>query len=111
MDISDGLVADLVKMMEASGQAARLEAWHIPIHPLLARAFPETALSMALTGGEDYQLLYTAPSPLMEETLSQIPEATVVGQVVQGSSGNVIVVDQKGVELPLLQGGWDHFRP
>ena len=110
MDISDGLVDDLAKMMEASGLAARLEAGHIPIHPSLARAFPETALTMALSGGEDYQLLYTAPSPLMENTLSQIPEAAVIGQVVEGPPGKVNVMDQKGAELPLPHGGWDHFR-
>ena len=111
MDISDGLVDDLAKMMEASSLAARLEAWRVPIHPLLASTFPDAALTMALSGGEEYQLLYTAPSPVMEETLSLIPESTVVGHVVEGPPGNVIVLDQKGVEIPLPHGGWDHFCP
>ncbi len=110
MDISDGLVDDLAKMMEASGNAAHLEAWRVPIHPHLARAFPDQALAMALSGGEDYQLLYAAPSPVIEETLSRIPGATVVGQVIEGLPGHVLVVDEKGEEVPLPRGGWDHFR-
>ena len=111
MDISDGLIEDLARMMEASGSAARVDAWRVPVHPLLVGAFPERALSMALSGGEDYQLLYAAPPTLMEPTLVRIPEAAVIGSVVEGPVGLVSVVDQQGTELPLPHRGWDHFQP
>ena len=111
MDISDGLMEDLPKMMEASGLAARVDAWRVPVHPLLASAFPERALAMALSGGEDYQLLYAAPPTLMEATLAGIPEAAVIGSVVEGLPGHVSVVDQQGKEQMLPHRGWDHFRP
>ena len=111
IDISDGLADDLAKMMAASAAAARLEAWRVPVHPLLASAFPDRALTMALSGGEDYQLLFSAPPPVMEATLSRIPQATVIGQVHDGPPGSVFIVDQSGQQLPLPQRGWDHFRP
>ncbi len=111
MDISDGLIEDLARMMEASGAAARVDAWLVPVHPLLAVAFPERTLTMALSGGEDYQLLYTAPPMAMEATLARIPEAAVIGAVVDGPAGHVSVVDRQGKELPLPHRGWDHFRP
>ena len=111
MDISDGLVEDLARMMEASGSAARVDAWRVPMHPLLVDAFQERALTMALSGGEDYELLYAAPPALMDSTLPRIPEATVIGSVVEGPVGQVSVVDQQGKELPLSHRGWNHFRP
>ena len=110
MDVSDGLIEDLARMMEASGAAARVDAWRVPVHPLLSDAFPERALTMALSGGEDYQLLYTAPSTVMEATLARIPEAAVIGAVVEGPAGHVSVVDRHGRDLPLPHRGWDHFR-
>ena len=111
MDISDGLIEDLARMMEASGSAARVDAWRVPMHPLLAGAFPERALAMALSGGEDYQLLYAAPPTLMEATLARIPEAAVIGSVVEGSPGHISVVDRQGKEQMLPHRGWDHFHP
>ena len=109
MDISDGLMEDLPKMMEASGLAARLDAWRVPVHPLLVSAFPERALAIALSGGEDYQLLYAAPPTPMQASLAGIPGAAVIGSVVEGLPGHVSVVDQQGNEQMLPHRGWDHF--
>ena len=112
MDISDGLIEDLARMMEASGSAARVDAWasgpctHSWLAHSLSAPFP-----WPLSGGEDYQLLYAAPPTLMEPTLVRIPEAAVIGSVVEGPVGLVSVVDQQGTELPLPHRGWDHFQP
>ena len=111
MDISDGLVDDLGKMMTASGLAAHLDSWRVPVHPLLRQAFPDRALRLALAGGEDYELLYAAPAPIMKRTLARIPEATVIGRVVAGSPGQVRIQDEQGNQLQDLEPGWDHLRP
>ena len=110
MDISDGLVEDLAKMMTASGLAALIQAWRLPVHSHLTSAFPNRALAMALSGGEDYQLLFAASPTIMKATLSRLPNATLIGEVVKGTPGHVSVVVQEGQEVSVPRGGWDHFR-
>ena len=58
MDISDGLSTDLVRMCEASGVGAKVDAGRIP-GP--AGVTPEHSLELALNGGEDYELLFAVP--------------------------------------------------
>ena len=111
MDVSDGLVDDLSKMMAASGTAAGLDAWLVPVDPTLHKAFPGRSAQMALTGGEDYQLLYAAPQSVMRRTLARIPDAVIIGRVLTGPPGEVTVRDQEGNHLDGLARGWDHFRP
>ncbi len=110
MDISDGLMDDLGKMMAASGTAAEVDSTRVPVHPLLREAFSERAVSLALAGGEDYELLYSAPVPIMERALARIPSAAVIGRVVAGQAGHVQVLDQHGRPLQAPESGWDHFR-
>ncbi len=87
MDLSDGISLDLKRFCEASAVSARLH--YVPI-------FPGATLEQALHGGEDYELLYTAP-----------PHAIVpgirIGEIVEGDSG-VWFQDR-----PLLALGHDHF--
>ena len=111
MDISDGLVEDLSKMTAASGLAAQVDSWRVPVHPLLRRAFPDRALHLALAGGEEYELLYASPAPVMERTLVRISGATIIGRMVAGSPGQVRIQDDQGKEVQDLEPGWDHFRP
>ena len=61
MDVSDGLADDLGKLCRASGLSARLDAERIPAHPYLKEVYPDDYLGLALHGGEDYLLLFTAP--------------------------------------------------
>ncbi|PKB64888.1 MAG: thiamine-phosphate kinase [SAR202 cluster bacterium Io17-Chloro-G3] len=110
MDISDGLLLDLTKMMTSSGTMARIESWKVPIHPHTLRTFPADALMMSLTGGEDYHLLFSASPQVMEQTLVNIPQATIIGTVVDGPPGHVSVVDKQNKEFSLDYLGWEHFR-
>ena len=112
MDISDGLVDDLSKMCRASGVAARLDAGKVPVHPMLKEAFPQRYVDMSLGGGEDYQLLFTAPPEIMDAALPMLPPpAATIGEILEGPSGRVTVVDpETGKELETPHGGWDHFR-
>ena len=112
MDISDGLLDDLSKLCQASGVAARLESDKIPIHPLLKEVFPQEAMDMALGGGEDYQLLFTATGELMAQVLPLLPPpAAVIGEIVEGEVGQVKVIDSEaGERSAASRKGWDHFR-
>ena len=113
MDISDGLVGDLSKLCRASHVAARLEAHDIPIDLMLKEVFPQGYMDMALGGGEDYQLLFTATQDLMGRVLPMLPPpATVIGEIVEGDEGRVTVVDSEtGHNVCAPRGGWNHFRP
>jgi thiamine-monophosphate kinase len=111
MDISDGLADDLSKLSRASGVSARLFAHQIPVHPLLKQAFPDQYLELALNGGEDYLLLFTASKELMALVLPQLsPAAAVVGEITEGHRGLVTIIDADGAETVVGQGGWDHYR-
>ncbi len=109
MDVSDGLADDLSKLCLASGLSARLYSDQIPLHPLLKEAFPERALDLALYGGEDYLLLFTASAELMGRVIPQLNQGSVVGELVPGEPGRVVIVDGAGRETVAGRGGWDHF--
>ena len=109
MDISDGLLGDLAKLCEASEVGAVVRGYNIPASDVLRHRFPDEWLSLALTGGEDYELLFTGP----EKTVRGVSEAvdvpvTIIGEVVEASRG-VTVVDEDGREIEADRGGWDHF--
>lgn len=112
IDISDGLMDDLSKLCTSSGVAAEIDAQKIPVHPALKQVFPDDHLELALSGGEDYQLLFTAPKDLMDKVLSALPApAVAIGGVVEGESGQVSVFDSNtGNQLSIPNKGWDHFR-
>lgn len=111
MDISDGLLDDLGKLCTASGVAARIFLGNIPIHPALRSAFPDDAETLALSGGEDYELLFTGPPTLVERLLTLLPPgAAILGEIVQGPPGSVTVLRGSGEEVKLAKGGWDHLR-
>ncbi|MCP5158989.1 MAG: thiamine-phosphate kinase [Gammaproteobacteria bacterium] len=62
IDLSDGLAQDLGHILERSGVGARLAVDQLPLSPALAASLdPEAALGMALAGGDDYELCFTAP--------------------------------------------------
>lgn len=110
MDISDGLLADLSKLCAASGVAARIEQDRVSVDPALRRHFPDTWRSLALSGGEDYELLFTAsPDAVARVQQRAAVPVTVIGSIEQGEPGTVILVDAAGEPVPWHHGGWDHL--
>jgi len=110
MDVSDGLADDLGKLRLASSVSARLFVQQVPVHPLLKEAFPQRYLELALHGGEDYLLLFTAAPALMDRIINLLPEgAAVVGEITPGQPGSVVIVDASGAEKVAGRAGWDHF--
>ena len=110
MDVSDGLMADLAKLCYASGVAAQVSAHRLPITPALSHHFPKTHRQKALSGGEDYVLLFTAPPDTMDRVIDRIPEVAVIGRVTTGEPGQVTVLDENGKNVTPTQSGWDHYR-
>jgi thiamine-monophosphate kinase len=111
IDISDGLVSDLGHICRASGAAAVLHADKIPIHPMLAKYFTDSALKLALSGGEDYLLLFTAPPEVMDRVLRTFdPAPVVIGEITGGGKSIVTLLNGSGQPVALDSGGWDHYN-
>ncbi len=111
IDISDGLVADLMHICKASKVNAKIFMDRIPIHPLLKANFTEYK-KIALYGGEDYELLFTANKDTIN-ILKRILDCpiTVIGDIVNKEfSAQVVLLDDKGRIAPCEENGWDHFR-
>lgn len=110
MDVSDGLIADLSKLCLASKVSAQIESHRLPTIPALSHHFPETALQKALSGGEDYVLLFTAPTETMNRVTKLIPQAAVIGTITGNRPGRVTVMDENGNDVTPANSGWDHYR-
>ncbi|MFO8003903.1 thiamine-phosphate kinase [Thioalkalivibrio sp.] len=112
IDLSDGLLADLGHICEASGCGARLQAETIPRDPLLADWPQGAALAAALSGGDDYELLFSWPARQRDElrplaAALQLPLA-VIGEFT--ASAGVQVLDASGNPVLPTERGFDHFR-
>jgi thiamine-monophosphate kinase len=108
IDLSDGLSSDLAHLCRESGVGAEVSAAALPIHPLAKKAGgPEQALELALHGGEDYELLFTARAGTRVPRSIAGVRVTHIGRLVRGDA--VSIVDPAGRKRPLKPGGWEHF--
>ena len=109
IDVSDGLVADLGHICDASEVAATVEATLLPLS-LVARGIPG-ARDAALAGGDDYEVLFTVPPGKRSEVERLAPTLdhglTRIGSIACGRS--VQVIDADGQPLALDRTGWRHF--
>jgi thiamine-monophosphate kinase len=104
IDVSDGLAQDLAHLASASGVRAVVESALLPLedrHAELAAALGLDGDLLALTGGEDYELLFTAPADAVDTSI-----ATRIGSVVAGHG--VRVLDRSGGDRALPRGGYQH---
>ena len=109
MDVSDGLLTDLSKLCAASGVSATVELDSLPTDGGLKAAFPDRWRDMALGGGEDYELIFTADSDTMQSAMSALGKVvSVIGRIERGGRP-VRVVDGEGREVSAASAGWDHF--
>lgn len=102
IDLSDGLSTDLAHLCEESAVAAEVDAALLPI-------FPGANLAQALHGGEDYELLFTAPPHLrLPRSIANVP-ITRIGRILRPRAAPAVsIVTPRGVE-PLEPQGWQHF--
>jgi thiamine-monophosphate kinase len=112
IDVSDGLLADLGHVCRASGVATELDADALPVSAELRAQFDEAAcLGFAMTGGDDYELCFTAPAERESEIAAALAHAgcrtACIGRVVAGSG--VRVLDANGGRIDTPYAGWEHF--
>ena len=111
IDISDGLIADLTHICKASKVSAKINKDAVPIHPILQSNFKSDCQQLALSGGEDYELLFTASSQVINQVKQAIScPVTVIGEITEGTPGQVTLSDTSGKNIPWQQGGWEHFK-
>ena len=109
IDISDGLLADLGHLLQRSAAGAELEIETLPI--VGTGVEQELAQQCALTGGDDYELCFTAPATARDTLAAladQLPLAlTRIGQIRAGHG--CVVRDAAGREMKIEKAGYDHF--
>jgi thiamine-monophosphate kinase len=110
IDVSDGLLQDMGHVCNLSGVGAVVRADSVPVSPELRSAFPDEALSLACSGGEDYQLVLIAPQETMRLLrASANVRVTVIGEMDEHPEQRPRLMDESGKEMRLA-GGWDHLR-
>jgi thiamine-monophosphate kinase len=110
IDISDGLLADLRHICKASQVSARVDIDRLPIHEILKANFGERALELALSGGEDYELLFTGSVEAIDRVKAEIPcPVTSIGKITAGEPGKINLFDAKGNPVIIDKTGWAHF--
>jgi thiamine-monophosphate kinase len=118
IDISDGLVADLGHICEVSGLGAEVEAARVPLSAAARQAIDgdQSRLAAALTGGDDYEILFSAPAEAANKIAlaardTGIP-VTAIGRMCAAPPANrdrVVVRDADGNPMKLGTRGWAHF--
>jgi thiamine-monophosphate kinase len=108
IDVSDGLAGDLAKLCAASGVGADINSRELPLSAgLCSVAAPETRLSFALGGGDDYELLFTAP-PSQRIRLAALEAGAVLRRI--GAIDELPGVRVDGAPPEREAGhGFDHF--
>lgn len=114
VDVSDGAVADLGHVCEVSGVGAVLDFGRVPLSAAAAAALGRSAdlLAPILTGGDDYEILFTAP-PACAGAIAAIAQEigipiTEIGYIIEGHG--VQVRDGAGRIVELARTGYRHFR-
>jgi thiamine-monophosphate kinase len=113
IDVSDGLVQDLGHVCEASKVGAVIEGEWLPLSPSYRVLQGERDWDLALTGGEDYELLFTAATT-HQAAIAEIAQTlhcpiTRIGRITLRSHGLQVRAADGGVYVP-TQAGYDHFR-
>jgi thiamine-monophosphate kinase len=107
IDTSDGLSTDLAHICEESCVGAELQAEAIP-RASVGKPAKVIDLRLALHGGEDYELLFTAPpDKRIPSRIAGVP-VTHIGQITRGRT--IFLEDPAGIRNKLTPQGWEHFR-
>jgi thiamine-monophosphate kinase len=115
IDVSDGLSSDAGHICEQSQVGVRLVAGDLPISSAARRVAGLTGAppwELALSGGEDYELCFTAPPEAVEQLVAAVEAqgtpVTVVGEILPAEGGRRLALPD-GQEVALEASGWQHF--
>lgn len=112
IDISDGLLADLAHVCRASDVRAEIEIDAVPVSDALRAAGlePDTRRTLQASGGDDYEICFTAPAGARDAIVAAALKAGVpvtrIGRIVEGQG--VVATTADGAWAP-VRAGWDHF--
>ena len=110
IDISDGLVSDLSHILKASRVSAQIVIDRVPIHPAVKANFGDKAVELALSGGEDYELLFTASAEVTRQVITKAScPVTVIGNIIADKIGKITLIDREGKPFRPTKTGWEHF--
>ncbi|NMG66486.1 thiamine-phosphate kinase [Azoarcus indigens] len=113
LDVSDGLLGDLGHILERSDVGAQVELDALPLPPLTQHGIdPVLARRCVLAGGDDYELLFTAP-PAQRDAIAAVAEHLALPLSRIGTTtatpGELLLRESDGRFIPPLLGGYDHF--
>ncbi|MDI6801348.1 MAG: thiamine-phosphate kinase [Thermodesulfovibrionales bacterium] len=109
IDISDGLFIDLFRICDESNVGAKVYLNKIPISDEMRRTAEIMKLDpfhLAVSGGEDYELLFTMPPDCELQVENCELRLTCIGEIIERDR---IVVDENGMEQPMKAEGYQHF--
>jgi thiamine-monophosphate kinase len=107
MDVSDGLSTDLAHICEESGVGAEVQAELIP-RASIGKPAREVELDFSLHGGEDYELLFTAPPKKRVPTRIAGVPITKIGHITRGR--RIFLRNRSRIGYELEPRGWEHFQ-
>lgn len=111
IDVSDGLMQDLGHVCEMSGLGADVHEELLPLRDDLLAAYPEDAIALACSGGEDYELLLTIDSETMNQLSNELSvPLAVIGRMEESMEHRPRLLNAAGAEIAVAAGGWDHLR-
>ena len=111
MDISDGLSSELLHISSQSKVGCRIYEERIPIDyqtAIQAEEFNLNVTTVAMNGGEDYELLFTVPLE-QNEQIQQLPGIRLIGHITPESLGCVMITRDGNSEVALKAQGWNAF--
>ena len=109
MDVSDGLLLDLERMAHASRVQIALRAEDLPLSSIWGDMPTETRLLAAATGGEDYELVFTARPSFPVSAMLDGVSATCIGTVATTENYGVQLIGPSGEIMDTVRKGWDPF--
>jgi len=111
IDVSDGLVIDLKRILIASGKGGRLYYEKLPIHRSMKKVCHEYHFDeqdLVLSGGEDFALVFTISPEREIELRQENIRYQIIGEVV--SKKNQLTITHNGKPLRIKKSGYDHFK-
>lgn len=110
IDVSDGLASEILHICKASNLGCKLYEDKIPIDPMTyetAREFGLDPTVCALSGGEDYELLFTVPQSDYDKVKNQL-DISIIGYMTEPAAGQKMI-SKSGSEHDIVAQGWNAF--